>query len=238
VKIADWITTAHLEPARVAAFATRFRTDPVSTLVIDDFLAPGPLEGLRSLFEGDGRWTERFVIRGTSRALPEATRDRWRDTGSDERFSSQLALAGAAPGRELSPGMLHHLQILRLGSHPDLIDLLRRVSGRELSGLEGTQARIMLWAHQTAPHTDAGRGRALCAVLYLHREWHAGLGGRFLQYRDDLLVRQVDPLPNRLVLFATHGTLRHAVEPMTTAAERWERCTYSFWFKASANGHT
>jgi 2OG-Fe(II) oxygenase superfamily len=236
VKLDAWVNPAHLEPARVAAMSARFASDPLASILIDDFLAPAPLEGVRALFEGDGAWSDFYVVRGDPLDMPKVTGDEYAVAGEHEQFSSQLALAGAAPGRELSTGVHHHLRFVHMAAQADFLDLLRRISGLELAACEGSQARIMLRAHEMRPHTDFGNGRVLCLVLYLHRMWRGPLGGRFRQFRDNELVREVEPRPNRLVVFAPSGRRQHAVEPMGTGADSWRRCSYSFWYTADSTG--
>jgi hypothetical protein len=233
MRLEDWLNPALIEDGYVADRAGDYETDPLSTVIIDDFLAPEPLEGLRALFERDGVWADRYVLKGDPLAMPETTLDRWSVADRSQRFSSQLALEGPVPGREISQGLVHHVQFARLAGTDLFLNLLGHISSMDVT-LEGTQARIMLSSHQMSRHTDFGNGRALCAVLYVHRFWQESFDGRFLQYKGDELVRGVSPLPNRLVLFGTSGGSTHEVEPMSAEAGGRQRWSYSLWYRCAS----
>jgi hypothetical protein len=231
MNLEDWIRAPLLAPSSIEQLAASLRTDAMATVLLDDFLTPQRLQGLRGVFEDDGPFTEKFQIRLPDGQFEVASEDEWHSVDEDARVERQLLLDGAPSVTRLTRGVAQHVRFMSLARHPVFADFLGRIAGIDGLVFESGEARIMRARHMVKPHTDGRRG--LCAVLYLHAYWDLRCGARLVQYERDSVRRHVEPIPNRLVIFVPGGGRRHAVEPIVEM-DGWQRCSYSLWFETAA----
>jgi hypothetical protein len=231
MNLADWIRAPLLEPSTVEQLAASLRSDEMATVLLEDFLRPDRLQGLRAVFEDDAPFTEKYQIRLPSGHFEVASEDEWQSVDEDARVERQLLLDAAPSVTRLSRGIAQHVRFMALARHPAFADFLGRIGGVDGLVFESGEARIMRGRHMVKPHTDGRRG--LCAVLYVHASWDPRCGARLVQYERDTVRRHVEPLPNRLVVFLPGGGRRHAVEPIVER-DGWQRCSYSLWFETAA----
>lgn len=213
----DWINPRHLDHAAMAAAATHFAEDPCSTVWFDDFLTPNRLEALRMIYESDGDFHPWY---GDFGGISHS------DTGWE------LVLKSPKPGRHAGTGYLTYLLLCNVINSPAFAGYLARITGIRPDAIQGLQVRITPPGHRVKPHTDNIKNRRLCLVLYPGRHWQPGYGSRFLQMREGRVVRELEPLPNRLVIFKVSDQSLHAVEPLAeTAPPRWG---LTIWMSAPA----
>jgi len=223
----DWIHGPLLAPSTIERLATSLRSDAMATVLLDDFLKPERLQGLRSVFDDDAPFAEKFQIRLPDGRFEEVTEDAFVSVDEAARVERQLLLDGTPSLKQLSPGIAQHIHFMAFARHPAFAGFLGRIGGIEGLAYESGEARIMRARHMVKPHSDGRRG--LCAVLYVHAGWNAPCGGRLVQYARDGTQRHVEPVPNRLVIFLPGSGRRHAVEPIVQM-DGWQRCSYSLWF--------
>jgi hypothetical protein len=229
----DWISGPLLAPSTVERLTTSLRSDAMATILLDDFLKPNRLGALRSVFENDAPFAEKFQIRLPDGRFEEVAEEAFLSVDETARVERQLLLDGTPSLKYLSPGIAQHINFMAFARHPAFADFLGRIGGIEGLRYESGEARIMRAPHMVKPHSDGRRG--LCAVLYVHASWDPRCGGRLVQYARDATLRHVDPMPNRLVIFLPGSGRRHAVEPIVQV-DGWQRCSYSLWFERSSAG--
>lgn len=222
VSLGDWINPWHLGEEAVAAAAARFAGDAWQTVWFDDFLCPARLEDLRILYETDGDFHPWYYDFGSTSAA---------QTPESEQ---ELVMRAAKPDRRMGIGYLTHLLLCTFVNSPPFLDHLGRITGIRPDGIQGFQVRISLPGRHVRPHTDNTAGRRLCMVFYPGRRWQPADGGRFQQLSGGRVMRELDPLPNRLVLFKVSDTSMHAVSPLAQdASPRWG---FTIWMRKAAAG--
>jgi len=231
MNLEDWIRASLLAPSSLEQLAERLRSDAMATVVLDDFLRPERLQGLRGVFDDEAPFTEKFQIRLPDGRFEVASEHQWQSVDEDARVERQLLLDGTPSVTVLTRGVAQHVRFMSLARHPVFAGFLGRIGGIDDLVFESGEARIMRARHTVKPHTDGRRG--LCAVLYVHSHWEPGRGARLVQYERDTVRRHVEPLPNRLVIFLPGAGRRHAVEPIDEG-DGWQRCSYSLWFETAS----
>jgi hypothetical protein len=223
----DWINPQHLTEPALAAAAAHYHRDPYESLWLDDFLRQPRLDALRGLFHRDGHFAPWFgLYRDASRnGLEFVDRITYEAAPPERRFEQETVLAGPKPGREMAPGFLTHVRLLHFLDQQPFLGFLARLTGIEIEGVVDSQIRISEPGHFVGRHRDNGFGRQLCLVFYPGESWQPSEGGHLVQYQPDGGSRQVEPRPNRLVLFGVSERSFHAVEPVRTVP-RWG---YTVW---------
>jgi len=235
MQLDNWIERRHLDRTAQAGYARAFAAAPQAALVIDDFLRADKLAALQRMFAAEGEFAERYTI-WESAAGPRHGREtpvteaEWRAAPEESRASVERILVGAKPGAPLAPGIAVHLKFAELLGSAAFMEFLAAVTGIRAPALTGMQTRIMVGGQSVGPHSDAGRGRALCAIYYVSPGWRPEFGGRFRHRGPGPAAVPVPPLANRFLVFAPRKELKHDVEAMAAAGGRWQRWSYSLWF--------
>jgi hypothetical protein len=153
------------------------------------------------------------------------------------QFYSYLTLSGPPDGHPMAPGYLAHRLFAAMTVTPRWLDWLSAIAGERLVVRTGMHARIMTRDMLMAPHSDRDHG-AICVVLYLNDGWSPPFGGRFVQTHGHQVI-EIDPLPNRLLLFSPSKGALHGVAPFSPSMGGWQRWSYSLWYDvASEDGAT
>lgn len=223
----DWIQPSHLGSRAIARVSAELLETPAKTTVIDNFLVPIQFETLTALFLGDGSFEQKYKTKGQHNHVSAAE---FEAIGSDQQFLTHLQLEGPAKGREMQQSVLKDLLFRRFLGGPAKRFFSACLKG-PLNAVEKINAKILGKEHFLKPHSDAVEGRKLCCVLYMSTDWAPSLGGRFELYLDGTVVRAIEPIANRLVLFQPGTRYLHAVEQFTEAGHDWRRCNYSFWYR-------
>lgn len=228
-----WIQARHLQPAAVADLRRRFLDRPQRYVVIDEFLAPEHPQRIRKLLLEDG------VIKSfykTYKTNAWVTREQFEGSDEDRRFIYEGIYVGPRPDKRMSQTVLTDMLFRDKIRGSAFHRWLAAATGRPV-GLTGEiNLKKLGREHMLRWHSDAVKGRVLCAVLYLHDDWRPEYGGRLMMQRLDGGVDYIDPLYNRLVLFDPQSNINHAVEPMTEATGDWARLNYTIWFYQPAEG--
>lgn len=232
-----WLSLCFSDPVWIEQARQRFQNDPAHMLVIDDALEPARYRLLSQALRNDCDWeTRQGIIRRQAEARPAGTwPTEWVDAAAfaqsapAEQFFQHEAFARARPGREMSPGMIGLVRFKSLLASPAFRDMLGHITGRRPEGLQELLIRRMVRGDMAKPHDDAIGGRTFCLLLYLSDGWDPAYDGRFIMHMP-LGDRDVDPLPNRMLLFDVNTGLKHSVRPLSEAAAEWHRYNFSIWF--------
>ncbi|PWC56396.1 2OG-Fe(II) oxygenase [Azospirillum sp. TSO22-1] len=229
--IERWIDPRHLHPDSMERMASSFAGDPLNTIWLDDFLMPEPFANLQRVFATEGAFEQvhRLYERAADGRARDVTPEEWRDAEPGRRFHDEMRFAGPKPEHRLSPGMVTHVRFRMFLQSAAHLAFLHRLTGLCAGVAPFSLLRITRYGQRLDRHNDFNHGRTLCSVLYFGTGWQPTFGGRLRQYEGDALVRALDPLPNRLVLF--RPTLeQHDVEPLGPAAAHWERWAMTTWY--------
>jgi hypothetical protein len=233
MKIEQWVAAEHRQPDAMGRYRQAIHQSPGRAAILDGFLQPARLSALRELFTGDGRFEPAYGL--FSRQPHEVTAEEYAAAPAEDRFYHYHALVGAASGREMSPGMVHHALFTMLSRSSAWKSWLADILGDELAVQTGMHARRMTRDMGMKRHSDNGHG-SLCAVLYLDDGWQPAFGGTFFQDNQGERVIEVAPLANRMLLFSPANGLIHGVAPFHQAMGNWERRSYTMWYGTSADG--
>lgn len=237
IAFGGWLASCFADPAWIERAHRRFQSDPARMVVIDDALETSRYRLLSRALREDCEWaTRRGLVRRRTPARPAGTwPTEWVDaTGfaeaePEERFFQHQAFVQARPGRALSPGMIGLIQFKSLLTKADFLEMLGRITGTRPQGLQEMLIRRMVRGDLAKPHDDAIGGRTFCLLLYLSDGWQPAYDGRLIMHMPGG-EHAVDPLPNRMVLFAVNTRINHSVRPLSEIAADWSRYNLSIWF--------
>jgi hypothetical protein len=235
-----WINQEHLEPSRQAIYSAAFTSVPYPSIVIDNLLRPEKLAALRQFFAIEARFEEKFYfkkwVRGHSseEAVPAET---WYAAPEAHRASVEYILVGSHPDHRMSLGTITNIKFGELLRSPAFMNFIEAVTGIRCMALTGIMTRILVGGQYITSHNDFRRDRDLCGVFYLSGDWHPSYGGCFRHRGTGLDSVQIQPLPNRLLLFQPRVDLLHDVEPISQAGAKWRRCAYTLWFGTPLAAH-
>lgn len=221
-----WISSENLSSEAMARVTAALHDTPEKTAVVDNFLTPDRFDTLRHLFWDDGAFEQKFQLAGGHGKVDAETFEAAQDK---DRFLTHLQLVGPRKGREMQNSILQDLLFRQFLRGPAL-RYFSACLGASLNRVENINAKILTRTHFLRPHSDRLPGRRICCVLYTSTDWMPELGGRFELYRGGEILRTIDPIANRLVLFQPGSDCLHAVEPFSEAGRDWRRCNYSFWY--------
>jgi hypothetical protein len=223
----NWIQPHHLKAAELEHISAELLETPEKTTVLDGFLAPEQFETLTELFYGDGAFEQKYKRKGYRLHVSAAE---FEAVGSDNQFLTHLQLEGPATGMEMRRSVLRDLLFRRFLGGPAKRFFSACVKA-PIDAVENINAKILGVEHFLKPHSDAVVGRKLCCVLYMSTDWTPSLGGRFELHLDGEIIRTIEPIANRLIIFQPGTRYLHAVEQFTEAGRDWRRCNYSFWYR-------
>ena len=223
----NWIQPQHLNVEGIERVSYELLETPAKTAVLDEFLAPEQFDTLTALFHGDGAFQQKYKRKGHHAHISEAE---FEAVGSDKQFLTHLQLEGPALGREMHQSVLLDLLFRRFLGGPAK-RFFSACLNAPINVVEHINAKILGNEHFLKPHSDSVKDRKLCCVLYMSTDWAPSLGGRFELYLDKKIVRTIDPIANRLIIFQPGTQYLHAVEKFTEAGRDWRRCNYSFWYR-------
>ncbi|MGB0712108.1 MAG: 2OG-Fe(II) oxygenase [Gammaproteobacteria bacterium] len=223
-----YIDPAHLTREALAAYRARLDESESGPLVLDDFLKPDVFGRIAAAFEEDLLPERVFALI----EVGKVSEKRWDAASPSERFYSDLDLSKPRPGHEMAPGFLRHLLLINALGVSGFLNWFSYLSGCHLRSVEAVaRAADPLRGDSVAWHTDASNQRALCVVVYMHRVWDTGRGGRFFYKNRAGKLHHSDPLPNRALVFRARTAFQHRVEPMDPAAGDALRYNYTWWFR-------
>jgi hypothetical protein len=233
MRIEDWVNQEHLDAAKQAAYRAAFSSIPYPSVALDNFLIPEKLTALRRVFAGEGRFEEHFFFhalvhgRLSEEAVPAEI---WRAAPDEHRASVEHIFSGPRPDQRMGLGTVTNIKFEELLRSPMFMSFLEQVSGIRPATLTGIMTRIFVGGQYIRPHRDSGKDRDLCGVFYLSADWQPSYGGRFRHRGTGSDNVPVEPLSNRLLLFAPRVDLLHDVEPVSEAGADWQRWAYTLWF--------
>jgi len=236
MRLGSWINPRHVGAEAVARARAAFDADRFSSLVLDDFLQPTRISGLRACFGGDAAFRDHYGLidrydeTGSTFAERAVGAEVFASSAETDRLAREQVLSGPAPGRALSPGWGTYLRWLMLLRSEEFREYLRGITGTERLTDIDHMPRIMRRGDFCRPHDDTGRGRRLCMLLYIDDGWRPGFGGRFQQIVDGTVAYNVEPVGNRVLLHRPAVDLIHQVEAFSAKARDWNRWTHSIWF--------
>lgn len=222
-----WIQPQHLAPSAIAQLRARFTGRPERFIHIDDFLIPDRVSAIRQVLLADGVLEPAYKVFGKPGWTDAAD---FNNAPDAQRFISEMIYRGPKPGREMAPGVLTDLMFRGELRSDAFRAWLAAVTGRPIRRSGNINLKLLNRSDVLRWHSDKVAGRTLCMVLYLHADWPAGGGGRFLMRRFDGGVDAVEPIGNRLVLFDPQVETEHAVEDMAPVTGGHARMNYSAWF--------
>ena len=241
MQLDSWINTRHLGSEAQAEYRAALASVPYSSVIIDDFLRPERLTALQRVFRTEGRFEERYYVwrrtEGGKREEP-VTAEIWRAGSEAERASMERVFVGARPEFRLAEGILTHLKFMELLRSPELMDLLKSLTGIRPATLTGFSTRSMVGGQYIEPHSDFWVIRDLCGVFYASGGWQPSFGGRFRHRGPGPEIVPIEPRENRLLLFEPRPDCTHDVEAITKAGTAWERWAFSMWFGTPAPAKT
>ena len=101
-------------------------------------------------------------------------------------------------------------------------------------GLNVTEKGGLLDVHVDGNYHDAsGLNRRINVILYLNPGWEEGWGGEFGLYNEDgtRLVKKIEPLFNRLVIFDTHDKSFHGLpDPLNFPPEKNRKSIILYYY--------
>jgi Rps23 Pro-64 3,4-dihydroxylase Tpa1-like proline 4-hydroxylase len=101
-------------------------------------------------------------------------------------------------------------------------------------GLNATVKGGLLDVHVDGNYHDAsGLNRRINAILYLNPGWQQGWGGEFGLYDStgDKLVKKIEPLHNRLVIFDTNDYSYHGLpDPLNFPVDRARKSIILYYY--------
>jgi Rps23 Pro-64 3,4-dihydroxylase Tpa1-like proline 4-hydroxylase len=200
-------------------------------VALDDFLIPRRLADLREVYAEAGGWQD---VCGTYQTHEGVDVETWRATPDAQRLFHYEELFRAAPGRELSNGVVASVRLRMMFGHPAFIDWLGELTGLQVGASQPSRPRRMRRGHYLRSHSDHVLERTLCLVLYLHETWTQELGAAFEMVHAGRRAARVDPLPSRLLLFRPLPGTAHCVLPFGDGADVWERRSLSNWYAPPA----
>jgi hypothetical protein len=230
-----WINQEHLEPARQAMYSAAFMSVSYPSIVIDNFLRPEKLTALQNFFETEAKFEEKFFVKSRLQehsfgAEDAVSAESWHVTPERHRASMEYIYAGPHPDYLMGSGTITNMKFGELLRSPNFMNFLERVTGIRCMTLTGIMTRVMIGGQYIKPHHDFRPDRDLCGVFYLSAGWHPTYGGCFRHRGNGSDSVQIEPLPNRLLLFQPRTELLHDVEPISQAGAEWRRCAYTLWF--------
>jgi hypothetical protein len=233
MRLEAWINEKHLDPVERARTAERYAADPFGSIWFDDFLQPAMLTALRRVYAEEGRFKRTFAVFDPSLATGrrEVTAEEYFAAPVDGRFDSGLIMEG--PRAEgLEPGIATFVAFHWLLGSPVFHAFLGDVVGYELGGMVGSHARIIGAGETLGRHSDATQARALCMVMYFSPDWVPADRGVLRQFAPDGQEREIEPQPNRVVLFSVAKGYAHAVEAQ--ASDRAPRWSHTSWYSRAS----
>jgi hypothetical protein len=136
MRLDRWVGAPHLQAGAIGAYRARMDADRFRSIILDDFLLPERLAGLRALFAGDGRFEDfhgRKQYTAPERLLAGdkpfhetrvADAGAWSEVVEADRLAHEEMLAGPRPGCEPSLGWVTHLRFKMLMQSQTFIDFL------------------------------------------------------------------------------------------------------------------
>ena len=232
--IDNWIRPDYLEERGVGPIREAFDEGRERVAWFDDFLMEEKAAALAALFEERHRFEEVFAVRDQESGEVYEMDDagRFMAAPPEARMWSHWRLIRRGWGGGLSAALAAYLKFQNLLLDPSMLQLLERATGIRANALVGVEANdYVLPHHCLAEHADLDAGRVLCCVFYLSRGWRPEYGLRFQKYHDRRLIRTVEPLWNRLLVFKPQGAYTHAIEPRTEAGRGWHRPGIVWWYR-------
>lgn len=225
--IRRWIQPQHLDPAALADLARQFSERPERYVAVNDFLAVDRLAQIRAALLEDGEVETAYKLFGDEEPT---TKERFEAAAESRRFICENRYVGPRRGREMAPSVLQEALFRMEMRGAGYRAWLSAIAGETIGATETIILNKMAPGHMLGWHNDAINQRKLCAVLYLHEDWRPEYGGRLLMRRRDGGLDAIEPLCNRLVVFAPTVESVHRVEPIDPAVGDWLRLNYTAWF--------
>jgi Rps23 Pro-64 3,4-dihydroxylase Tpa1-like proline 4-hydroxylase len=222
-----WINPAHLQFENLQAYQRRLESDPLSLIVLDDFLLPGVADRISCFLREEAEYKREYQSRSKEFLSPEA----WEALPEAERLYRFLILQRVKPSCQMSKNWLTFLAFNDMFKQPPCFSFMESVSGMRfcdarIAGIHGHEIEDMItW------HADAGRNKDFCGVFYLTPDWDETNGGELEIKRESQENYLLTPLFNRLVLFKTDKQTVHRVRPHAPTAANKVRYSYVFWYK-------
>jgi len=207
-------------PDELAASADR-------AVIIDDFLRTDVLQKLLPLFEIHAAWED---VYGIVADHTKVTLAEFEAAEPQRKLYHLLSLEKTPDIKALTPTWIAWIFLKQFFDSKELLQFVADASGVNPTYYQGHQCHIMQRGHFINPHSDDGKNRVLCGVLYAGAGWRPGYGAEFEILRDGKTVDLAEPLPNRLVLFRPRSAPRHRVRPITEAAKDWKRKSITLWW--------
>jgi hypothetical protein len=223
----SWLNKIHTAaPPKMTPEEAAVRAE--NALVIDNFLHLEVLQKLRLFFEKDVVWKDSYGIGSgvetvTSLAEYEAARP-------NEKLYHFLSCDIQPVAGPMTPGWIAWVFLSKFFGSNEFLRFVADASGVAPTHFQGYACHTMLRGHHINAHSDRGKNRVLCGVLYVGSGWQTDFGAEFEILRDGITTDLVEPLANRLVLFRPQSASVHRVRPITAAAKDWARRSITLWW--------
>ncbi len=225
-----WLNKMHAAaPPKMTAEEAAARAG--NALVIDNFLRADVLEKLQMFFEKDAVWKDTYGISSKETAASLA---RYEAAEPSEKLYHILSCAMEPVAGPMTPGWIAWVFLSKFFGSTEFLRFVADASGVVPAHFQGYACHTMQRGHYINAHSDRGKNRILCGVLYIGSGWQPGFGAEFEILRDGLTTDLVEPLANRLVLFRPRSASLHRVRPITAAAKDWARRSISLWWADSS----
>ncbi|WP_271078526.1 2OG-Fe(II) oxygenase family protein [Aurantiacibacter sp. MUD61] len=240
VQLATAINPSYLAPPRIGEIKQALDRDPNRHVVLDDFLLTNHISALNELITRTGEFEPNLKITpGAKRAehLTEAQRrstvdrDTFERVAPADRFISQETYVGAPSATSQTRPARTDALVRSVFASEAFHSLMGELSGIPVQETLPIKLKRHRKGHFLRRHSDSTGGRKLCSVLYVHERWLPEFGGRFELFRPDGTRYEIDPLPNRLILFDVTIGNEHAVQDLEQVPDDWYRANYSVWFR-------
>jgi len=176
-----------------------YYSEPFQYLVLDDFL---PIDLANDLLRSFPEASDSCWERSNDQGIEIKARTAWNsEFDIPDGLSDIMRVFNSAP---LLKAMSTVLDIPKLMSDP-------YYSG---GGLNISERGGLLDVHVDGNYHDAsGMNRRVNLLYYLNPNWHTSWGGEFGIYSDngEVLVKSVEPIFNRCVIFDTHDKSYHGL---------------------------
>lgn len=225
--LAKWINPLHFQMENLQASHKRLESDPLSLLVLDDFLLPSVADRIANFLREEAEYKREYQ----SRSKEFLNQDAWEELPEAERLYRFLVIHRVKPSCLMSKNWLTFLAFNDIFKQFPCFSFMESVSGMQfcdarIAGIHGHEAEDMItW------HADAGRNKDFCGTLYLAPDWNESDGGELEIKRESEENFLITPAFNRLVLFKTDKQTVHRVRPHAHSALDKVRYSYVFWYR-------
>ena len=225
-EINDWLQPQHASKEATRHLQNKSPSEYTDGILLDNFLNEEKLDRLYHFVENEAIFASHYKIRNHREPVSEEV---FLSTPEVDRFLSRRRVTGVKENFEMSPNWLTYRFFLEFFKNT-LPAYLSISSGCKLK-LESQVTHSHNYEHFLKSHSDEVKGRKICVVIYLSKDWEPEDGGQLVMVRNDGDNLLIEASYNRLNIFIPSDQTFHYVARHTEQARAKNRICHVAWYK-------